>query len=198
MSLLHLGRFLLTALAMMGSPGPATISLMTSGAAHGPRRSLGYLAGIVAGTWLVLIGVATGITVTLLAMPELRLLLIAASAGYILWLAYRLATAPPVSAQPARAPSLGGGLLLAIANPKAWVAIAATFASARLLVGTAQDAVVKVGVLAGMLVPIMTAWLFAGSTLAPLLRSPRAGRAIHVVLAGALVAAAALALLPGG
>jgi len=37
-----------TALAIMGTPGPATISLTAAGSAYGMRRSLAYLAGIVA------------------------------------------------------------------------------------------------------------------------------------------------------
>jgi len=63
---------LVTALAVMGSPGPATISLTATGAAFGVRRSLAYLAGIVVGTSVVLVAVATGITATLLAVPSLR------------------------------------------------------------------------------------------------------------------------------
>ncbi|HEV3498312.1 MAG TPA: LysE family translocator, partial [Actinomycetes bacterium] len=81
-----------TALALMGSPGPATVSLAAAGSAYGVRRSLGYLAGIVLGTAVVLVAVAAGITVTLLAVPVLRSVLVALSVAYILWLAYRIAT----------------------------------------------------------------------------------------------------------
>ena len=42
------GSLLVTSLAIMGSPGPATISLTAAGSAYGVRRSLPYLAGIVA------------------------------------------------------------------------------------------------------------------------------------------------------
>ena len=53
-----LGPLVATALAVMGSPGPATISLTAAGSAFGVRRSLGYLTGIVAGTAVVLVAVA--------------------------------------------------------------------------------------------------------------------------------------------
>src|SRR6185312_3402806 len=62
---------LVTALAIMGSPGPATISLTAVGSAYGVRRSVAYLAGIVLGTGVVLLAVATGVTATLLAAPVL-------------------------------------------------------------------------------------------------------------------------------
>lgn len=188
---------LLTSLAVMGSPGPATISLTAAGSAYGVRRSIGYLAGIIAGTTAVLVAVASGITVTLLTVPALRVVLVSISAAYILWLAYHIATAPPLAAQQetAKAPSLAGGTLLGIVNPKAWVAIAAVFASARLAVSATADAAAKVALLAAMIVLISVAWLVAGATLAPLLRHPVRARVINVILATALVGATVLALL---
>jgi len=191
------GALLLTSLAIMGSPGPATISLTAAGSAYGVRRSAGYLTGIVAGTTAVLIAVATGITAALLAVPGLRAVLIAASAAYILWLAYHIATAPPASAQTAAkdSPSLAGGALLGIANPKAWIAIAAVFASAHLATNPAADAAAKTSALTVMIILINTGWLIAGASLAPVLRDPRRSRVINVVLAVALVAATALAVM---
>jgi threonine/homoserine/homoserine lactone efflux protein len=188
---------LLTSLAIMGSPGPATISLTAAGSAYGVRRSLAYLAGVVAGTAVVLLAVATGITAALLAVPALRRVLLGAAAAYILRLAYQVATAPPLGAEAAGSPppSLSGGLLLGVANPKAWVAIAAVFASARLATGAAGDAAAKVAVLAPAIVAINAVWLCAGASLAPLLRDPRRARAVNAALAAALVAATALAVL---
>jgi threonine/homoserine/homoserine lactone efflux protein len=52
------GPLLLTALAIMGSPGPATISLTAATSAYGLRRSVGHMAGIIAGTTIVLVAVA--------------------------------------------------------------------------------------------------------------------------------------------
>src|SRR4051812_49453700 len=56
-------------LTIMGSPGPATISLTAAGSAYGVRRSAGYLLGIIAGTAAVLLAIAAGITAALLAVP---------------------------------------------------------------------------------------------------------------------------------
>jgi threonine/homoserine/homoserine lactone efflux protein len=187
---------LLASLLIMGSPGPATISLTAAGSAYGLRRSLGYLAGIVVGTALVLLAVATGITAALLAVPAMRPVLIGISAAYILWLAYKVATAPALGAGPATgSPSFAAGALLGVANPKAWVAIAAVFASARLAGAAATDAAEKVVLLSGMIVVINAAWLLVGASLAPALRDPRRARVVNVVLATALVGAAALAVL---
>jgi threonine/homoserine/homoserine lactone efflux protein len=186
-----------TAAAIMGSPGPATISLVAVLAAFGVRRSLPYVCGLVAGSGLVLVAVASGVTATLLAVPALRSLLIAGSAAYVLWLAYHIATAPPLSAQRAAAdaPSLAGGTVLGVANPKGWVAMAAVFASARLADTAATDAAARTAVLAVMIVLIMTVWLIAGASLAPMLRDPQRARIVNVALAVALVGATAAAVL---
>jgi threonine/homoserine/homoserine lactone efflux protein len=189
-------RLVATSLAIMGTPGPATISLVAAGSAHGVRRSLPYLAGIVAGTAIVLAAVAGGITAVLLAVPALRTVLLGVSAAYILWLAWHVATAPPLRGgnDGAPPPSLAGGTLLGVANPKAWVAIAAVFASVRLATGAAEDAASKVAVLTVMIVLINATWLVAGASLTPLLRDPRRSRVVNVSLAVLLVAATAVAL----
>jgi threonine/homoserine/homoserine lactone efflux protein len=181
------GALLLTALPIMGSPGPVTISLTAAGSAYGMRRSLGYLLGSIVGTAIVLVA----------AVPAMRPALIAISAAYILWLTCQVATAPPPGAQtePAAAPSLAGGILLGVANPKAWVAIGAVFASIRLTDNAATDAAAKIAVLSVMIVVIAAAWLIAGASLAPVLRDPHRARIINTALAAALVGATALAVL---
>jgi threonine/homoserine/homoserine lactone efflux protein len=191
------GPLMLASAAIMGSPGPATISVALVGSAYGVRRSLAYLLGIIVGTALVLVAVATGITATLLAVPALRAVLIVISAAYIVWLAYRIATAPPLAQQSeaSHAASLAGGTLLAVANPKAWIAIAAVFASTRLADTATTDAAAKTVVLSVMIVVIMVAWLIAGASLAPMLRDPRRAGIVNIALAAALLVTTALAIL---
>ena len=87
----------LAATVVMGSPGPATISV---------RRSVRpsacaircYTSGIILGTVAVLLVVATGITAILTSMPGCAGAG-GASAAYILYLAYKIATAPPLAAR---------------------------------------------------------------------------------------------------
>ena len=191
------GPLLVASAAIMGSPGPATISLTAAGSAYGARRSFTYLVGIILGTTIVLVAVAVGITATLLALPALKAVLIVISAAYILWLAYHIATAPPLAAQRVTtgAPSLIAGTLLGVANPKAWVAIAAVFASVHLAETAIADAAAKIALLTVMIILICTTWLTVGASLARLLRDPQRGRLINTTLAVALVCATALAAL---
>lgn len=191
------GSLLVTSLAIMGSPGPATLSLAAAGSAFGLRRSLGYLTGIIAGTITVLIAVAAGIIAALMALPALRPIVIAISAAYVLWLAYHIATAPPLTAQAAcgNVPSFAAGMLLGLANPKGWLAIAAVFASTRIADSVRTDTAAKTAALSMMIILILTAWLVGGVSLARLLRDPHLARIINIALAAAMVGATALAVL---
>jgi threonine/homoserine/homoserine lactone efflux protein len=88
------------------------------GSVFGVRHSLKYLIGIIVGTTLVLVAVATGITASLLALPAIASVLLGISASYTLRLACHIATAAPLSAQTAAvdAPSFASGALLGVAE----------------------------------------------------------------------------------
>lgn len=196
-SLAPLPALILASAIVMGSPGPSTTSMTAVGAAFGFRASLGYMAGAIVGTLVVLIAVAAGLVAALLSVPRLASTLTAASAIYILWLAFRIATAPPLSDNPGAlaAPSFAGGFLLGVANPKAYLAIAAVFAGSTLAEKPALDAALKVVVLSVMIVIIHVVWLLAGAALSRVLCNPVGSRIVNVVLALALVATTVAALI---
>jgi threonine/homoserine/homoserine lactone efflux protein len=180
----------LTSAAVMGSPGPSTVSATAVGASFGIKRSLPYAAGLIAGAVAVLLAVALGVVAVIFAIPYGSTLLGTISAAYILYLAYKIATAPPLDkgANAMAAPSFAGGFLLAIANPKAYLAIAAVFAGT-VVIGTDHrlDALVKVALLTAMIVIIHLFWLIAGASLSRILHDPKSSRAINLILALALI-----------
>ncbi|AZV19909.1 LysE family translocator [Mesorhizobium sp. M7A.F.Ce.TU.012.03.2.1] len=187
----------LAALVIMGSPGPATISVTAVGTAFGLRHSLGYAWGIILGTIAVLLVVATGVVAVLTATPKLAPLLAFASAAYILYLAFKIATAPPMAARGAEAscPTWLAGFLLAVANPKAYVAIAAVFAGASPKQGNTElGPWLKLMALALMIVAIHALWLVLGVAFARFLRRPAASRIVNLVFAATLVLTTALAV----
>jgi threonine/homoserine/homoserine lactone efflux protein len=188
---------LMTSVVIMGSPGPSTMSATAVGAAYGFRRSLRYVCGLVLGTTLVLFAVAAGVLALLLSIPHAATVLLAASSIYILYLAFRIATAPPLARQQRiTAPAFAGGLLLAIANPKAYLAIAAVFAGTSIFANDQMlDAVAKTAVLTMMIVIIHACWLVAGATLSRTLQNPISSRVVNLVLATTLVIATVIALL---
>jgi len=192
------GLLLLAAFPLMGSPGPATLSLAATASVFGIGRSLRYLAGIILGTSAVLLTIATGITGILFAIPGVLPALTAAALCYILYLAYKIATAPILSRDSSNEtpPSTIGGLLLAIANPKACAAIGAVYASVAIVPDhPGLDAAAKLAALFGVIVIVNSSWLVLGAFLARLLRHPRTGRAINLLFALLLVLSAVMAVL---
>jgi threonine/homoserine/homoserine lactone efflux protein len=193
------GRALLTLVLsstiVMGSPGPSTMSVMACGAAFGLRRSLAYMSGLIVGTIAVLCAIATGLVAMLWSLPELAPLLTFAATLYIVYLAFRIATAPPPSKPGAGAvvPSFVPGFLLAIGNPKAYFAITSVFASATLSDQShALDAGLKAIVLSIMIVVIHVCWLLGGASLTGFLTDPLRSRIANVIFAGILIGTAML------
>lgn len=190
--------FVLAGLALAGSPGPATLSLAATGAAFGASRGLGYMTGIVIGMVVVMTVTATGVTGVLLALPGATPVVAAMAAAYIFYLAYRIATAPPLtaSAGQGRQPSLIGGVFLSLVNPKAYAAMAALFSGFVLVRDRLElDAALKVMILLAIIIAVNTAWLFAGAVLTRCFREPGINRVINVVFAALLIASVSFALL---
>ncbi len=188
----------LAAFPLMGSPGPATMSLAGLGTAFGFRPSLGYLMGIIAGTTAVLIMIATGVTALVLAQPLLLTALTILAGVYILYLAWKIATAPVGSfeVRPDQAPAFIPGFTLAIANPKAFAAIGAVYAGHTLVDDNLTvDAAYKLVALALVIVVVNTAWLAFGAVFSRVLTNPVAGRAANVLFATLLVVSVVWALV---
>ena len=187
--------FALAGLALAGSPGPNTVSLAATGAAFGSRQGLSYMTGIDVGMLVVLIITASGVTGMLLALPGATPVIAVVSAAYFLYLAYRIATAPPLSqsAEQQAKPSFAAGFLLSLVNPKGYAAMAAMFSGFVLLrERLALDAALKIGVLMVIIVAVNGAWLLAGAGLTRFFRDPRTNRIINVTFAILLIVSVAL------
>jgi threonine/homoserine/homoserine lactone efflux protein len=190
--------FILAGFVLAGSPGPNTLSLAATGAAFGARRGLWYLTGLVTGMVAVMVVTATGVVGVVFALPGAATVISVMAAAYFAYLAYQIATAPPLAedARQGRHPSFAAGLLLSLVNPKAYAAMAALF-SGFVLIGenVLLDSLAKGIALIAILILVNIAWLLAGSMLTQLFRDPGANRAINIAFAVLLVASLAFLLI---
>jgi threonine/homoserine/homoserine lactone efflux protein len=189
--------FVLAGLALTGSPGPATLALAASGAAFGARRSLALWVGILAGVLAVMLATAAGLTGLVLAQPRLGPVVGVLAAGYMAYLAYRIATAPlpGASAGGGAPPGLIAGLFLGFGNPKAYAAMAALYSGFTLVPGQPLvDAAVKTAILLAIILVVNWLWLLLGTMLTRSFRRPVLGRAINIAFAVLLLASVAAAL----
>ena len=190
--------YVLASLALTGSPGPANFGMAAAGAAFGFGRSLRLAAGILIGVLAVMLLAASGLTGLILAQPMLGPAVKVLAALYMLWLAYQIATSPPLAQGGAagKPPSFGAGLFLAFGNPKAYAAMSALATGFTLAVGQpGVDLTLKLAVLFVILCLVDAVWLLLGTAMTRFIRSPAAGRAVNIAFAVLLVASAALAFL---
>jgi len=190
--------FILAGLALAGSPGPATLSLAATGAAFGARRGFGYMTGINLGMVAVMAITACGIVGLLLALPGAMPVVIGLSSAYFAYLAYRIATAPPLAkaGEQHRQPSFLAGIILSLVNPKGYAAMAALFSSFVLIERRLEmDVAVKIALLAVIIAAVNIAWLMMGAVLTRFFRDPRSNRVINVTFAVLLIASMGVALL---
>lgn len=123
-SLLLLGAALAYMASMTLTPGPNNIMLTASGANYGFRRTLPHIFGIVLGCLVLFVGLALGLGSLFIQYPVLQNLLKLLGSAYLIWLAWKVATAPPpvINTQQQGKPfTLLQAAAFQFANPKAWI-----------------------------------------------------------------------------
>jgi threonine/homoserine/homoserine lactone efflux protein len=179
------------------SPGPNVILLTASGARFGFRRTLPHVAGVVLGVGITAGLTGLGIGALLAAAPALSLALKAVAAGWILWMAWRLATAArrPQAAARDRPFTLLEGVLVQWVNPKVWAVALAASAGFGAGLGPWGEALRLAAAFSGINLFVCLFWSFAGALLARLLADARAWRAFMALMALALAASALMVFL---
>lgn len=193
-----LAGFLIAAFALVASPGPNTLMSAASGAAYGARKAMPIVAGLVVGMFVVMGLAATGVTGLMVALPGAVPLLTGLAVAYFVYLAYQIATAPPLRGDEAsqRSPRFSAGFLVCIVNPKAYAAMTALF-SGFVIMGDSRvmDAALKIALLTVLIITVNLIWLTIGAGLTRVFRDPKANRTINICFAAMLLATLALMLL---
>lgn len=159
---------------------------------------MGYFIGIALGMVGVMAITASGLIGLVLALPGVTPAVTILAAAYFVWLAWRIATAPPLTAEAGArpAPSFAGGFALSLINPKGYAAMAALFSSFVLLRDRLLlDVGLKIGLLTAVIVAVNLLWLLSGALLTRYFRNPRTNRIVNVTFAMLLLGSVALAVM---
>ena len=187
--------FALFALAMVGTPGPANMVLLSAGARFGLRPALPFVGGIVLGKQLIIWPIGFGLMTLAASVPWLFAVLKWGSAAYILWLAWRIAGSRIVPGQAGMVPGLTAGLIVHPMNPKAWAMITAGFTNFVALGTPPLTATIGIaGVLFGVQCLLHPIWCWGGERIAATVAGRPAERWLMWVLAGLTVASVAYVL----
>jgi threonine/homoserine/homoserine lactone efflux protein len=182
--------FTLFAIAGSFTPGPNNIMLTASGANFGFRRTLPHILGICVGFPLMVAAVGIGLGRLFEAAPAIHAALKVVGSAYLLWLAWRIASAG--SEEPdnagARPLSFFEAAIFQWVNPKAWI-IAIGAISTFTIAGEAMlpQVLTIAAIFTLVSVPSATVWTLLGIGIARILRSPLALRLFNWSM-GALLA----------
>ena len=110
------------------SPGPGNMFFAANGARFGFRSTLPANAGYHIATWVVTAAIGFGFIVAIDRFPQIFVLLKAAGALYVLWIAWKLFRAGALEgSETAKPATFTDGVILLALNPKAYVIIVLMF-----------------------------------------------------------------------
>ncbi|WP_299768333.1 LysE family translocator [uncultured Pseudoteredinibacter sp.] len=188
---------LITATALLlGSPGPAPMALAAVGAAYPLQQGLKFLAGILAGLIWVMLFAAFILNGLISIHPYLLSTMQVLAALYIVWVAYKIATAPinPSNADTLMEPGFWQGFVFNLINPKAYAAFVALFSSFMLPGEDSLHALLKTAACCFMVAAAVDGiWLIAGRLLRSAFSTPKQGRYLRIAFALLMVIAVAFA-----
>lgn len=181
----------LTAFAFVSSitPGPNNLMLMASGTNFGFLRTIPHMLGVSIGFAVMLLGVGIGLTQVFERFPTSYLALKIVSASYLLYLAWKIATAPtdkaasPTSSEKSTSAKPMTFLQAAAfqwVNPKAWTMGTVAISSYTNPEQPTASLLTLVGIFAIINVPCIATWTTLGTQMRKVLGTPTRLKAFNV------------------
>ncbi|MGA8009106.1 MAG: LysE family translocator [Thiomonas sp.] len=185
--------FALFAFVASITPGPNNLMLLASGANFGFRASIPHVLGITSGFLVLVTSVGFGLAEVFSRLHWADVTMRWIGAAYMLFLAWRIATAaPPDGSGPrdgsSRPMTFLGAAAFQWVNPKAWLMAISAF-STYVPATSGMVAVLGAALLFGAInLPSVTAWAFGGSRLQRVLLVRHRAVAFNLLMGGLLVA----------
>lgn len=192
--------FLVFAASQVGTPGPANMVLLGTGARYGFRAALPFVAGVILGKQLIIWPLGFGLLQLAEQAPSVFAVLKYASAAYICWLAWKIANLRLARGEAVgEVPGFWAGLIVHPLNPKAWAMIIAGF-TGFVAAGTSSfNATLTIAlVLLTCQLVLHPIWTFAGDRIAHVVEGRAAENYLMWTLAGLTVASVLFVLFGGG
>ncbi|MBB3311190.1 threonine/homoserine/homoserine lactone efflux protein [Rhizobium sp. BK196] len=193
------GFFVMAALALLGSPGPAIAALLATGRLHGMATGLRFYLGLQIGLAIAAAAAAAGLLSLIEAIPLAMLVMTVAASLYLVWLSWKIASAPVGAdlsvARRETSPTLAGGVVLGLTNPKAYIAFASLFAAYRLSQDGALDMQAKWALCVLVMIVVDIFWLWLGVALGKAKLEQSSERALNICFGLVILATAIVSLV---
>ncbi|WP_043479837.1 LysE family translocator [Janthinobacterium sp. HH01] len=173
------------------TPGPNNTMMLASGLNYGFARSLPHLFGICCGFTFMIFATGLGLHAVFEQVPMLQIILKYAGALYLLWLAWKLAHAAPMSAEQASVSKPMGFIGAAgfqWINPKAWVMAIGALTTYLPPGFKVLDVAALAGVFGVIGIFCVGSWALFGVAMRRVLQDARSVRIFNVAMALLLVA----------
>lgn len=195
MDLAYLTSLLVFTISVTITPGPNNLMLTASGLNFGFQRTLPHLLGIIFGFQTVCLLLAGGLGVVFKTWPYIHEVMKILGAGYLLYLAWKIARSGQVSGDYAREKPMTfwQAAFFQYVNPKAW-SMCVTGLSAFTLTGDwlIPSVLAVSGAFLLAAFPCCSFWALLGSRVRQILKTPRQVRWFNYSLAGLTAASVAL------
>ena len=173
------------------TPGPNVLLVTASGANFGFRRTLPHMFGVVVGFPLMTVAIGLGLGEMFKATPYLHTILKYVATAYLLYLAYRIATARRHRDGVGRAQPMTfiGAVAFQWVNPKAWMMAIAAISAYTTVGGNAVVETLLIALMFGVVsVPGVGVWALFGTAIGRFLETDNAMRLFNLAMAGLLIA----------
>ncbi|RFP89028.1 LysE family translocator [Rhodobacteraceae bacterium 63075] len=192
-----LAQYLVFGASQVGTPGPANMALMATGARFGFRAALPFVAGVALGKQLIIWPIGFGLMELAQRVPWAFEALKWACVAYICWLAWKVANLRLEAGGAAEeAPGFVAGLWVHPLNPKAWAMITAGFTSFTAEGTPPFEATLTIALcLLGLQIVLHPVWTYAGDRIAALVAGRPAEKYLMWTLAALTVASVLLVLI---
>ena len=176
---------------LLGSPGPAPLALAATGATYGIRKGIPFLIGILFGLSFAIVGASVGLAALFSAFPNLQIVCQLIGAAYIVYIAYKIATAPTISNDISHcAPQFKDGFILNLLNPKAYAAFLAIFTQFLLPFSDIWLSYTATGLTCLFVATVVDIlWLCFGGLLKPIFKHPLHARVVRITFAVLMISA---------
>jgi threonine/homoserine/homoserine lactone efflux protein len=182
--------FALFAFVTSVTPGPNNMMLLASGVNFGFTRTLPHMFGISMGFFSLVLAVGLGLGAAFQAYPMLYTVLRYVGAAYLLYLAWKIATAKSAadaSGDQGNPQTFLQAALFQWVNPKAWVMAVGAITTYTPLQGYFTNVLIISTVFALINAPSVCVWAVFGSLLRNVLRNPVWLKVFNLLMATLLV-----------
>ncbi len=173
------------------TPGPNNLMLVASGVNFGFSRTVPHMLGIAIGFPLMIVIIGLGMGQLFAAFPQLYDILKWLSVVYMIWLAWKIATAGPLNKETAAAAQpmrFHEAVLFQWVNPKAWAMALAGIASHTIPSAFATSLTLLAVTFGIITFPGVAVWTSFGVGLRRLLQDPARVQIFNIAMAVLLLA----------